>query len=504
VNRLAGIETEYGLYVESKGVADQVLEATALIRSCPLPAIASWDYRLEDPRRDMRGFHVSHLQVDPQDAQIERAHPVNLPERELKSDRVQANGARLYNDHAHPEYATPECHRLMDLIAHDKAGERILLQCAQAYRAKTGLQATLYKNNTDHHGSSYGCHESYLLARHVPFESLHQALIPFLVTRILYAGAGKVGVENDPAASVPYQLSQRADFFMEEINVETLYRRPIFNTRDEPHALDRDYRRVHVIAGDANLSEYALALKAGTTALVLDLLEENWTINLQIREPVRTIKQLSRDGQWKWIVELTDGKTIRAIDLQRLYLQAALERFKGRDAETDWLLCEWEATLNDLETDPNRLSDRLDWVAKQHLLEMFMGSEGLSWNDPALFSLDLEYHNIDPQEGLYYALMHEGHIRCLVSDEHIERAIHHAPGDTRAFIRGLCVKRFADQVETLNWEQITLRDDNQSVRVDLGRLVDGNVEALNRRLAAVEDITTFVSLLKEVTSNDLC
>lgn len=504
MNRLAGIETEYGLYVESKGVADQVLEATALIRSCPFPAIAAWDYRLEDPRRDMRGFRVSHLQVDPQDAQIERANPVNLPERELKSDRVLTNGARLYNDHAHPEYATPECHRLMDLIAHDKAGERILLQCAAAYRAKTGLQAVLYKNNTDHHGSSYGCHESYLLARRVPFESLHQTVIPFLVTRILYAGAGKVGIENDATLSVPYQLSQRADFFMEEINVETLYRRPIFNTRDEPHAPDNDYRRVHVIAGDANLSEYALALKAGTTAIVMDLLEAGWVIHMRVREPVRTIKHLSCDTAWKWILELENGDKMRATDLQRVYLQAAQERFQGRDAETDWILREWETVLNELETDPNQLSDRLDWVAKYHLLDMYRESENLSWSDPALFSLDLEYHNIDPQEGLYYALVHQGAMQCLISEEHILRAMNHPPEDTRAFIRGLCVKRFADQIETLNWEQIILRDENQSVRVDLSRLVDGNVEALNRRLTAVEDVTTFVNLLKEVSSNDLC
>jgi len=504
VNRLVGIETEYGLSVESKGVADQVLEATALVRSCPLPAIAAWDYRLEDPRRDMRGFRVSHLQVDPQDAQIERDHPVNLPERELKSDRVMTNGARLYNDHAHPEYATPECCRLMDLIAHDKAGERILLQCAQAYRAKTGLQAVLYKNNTDHHGSSYGCHESYLLTRRVPFESLYQTLIPFLVTRILYAGAGKVGVENDSTASVPYQLSQRADFFMEEMNVETLYRRPIFNTRDEPHAADHDYRRVHVIAGDANLSEYAIALKTGTTALVMDLLESDWAIHLQVREPVRTIRQLSRDIDRRWVLKLENGDTMRAIDLQRIYLRAAQDRFQGRNAETDWILREWETVLNELETDPNQLSDRLDWVAKYQLLEMYRESENLSWSDPALFTLDLEYHNIDPQEGLYYALVDQGAMECLVSEEHVLQAISHPPEDTRAFVRGLCVKRFGDKVETLNWERIILRDDNQSVRVDLSRLVDGNLEALNRRLAAAEDVTTFVNLLKEVTSNDLC
>lgn len=499
VNRIAGIETEYGLYVEQKGIADQVLEATALIRSCPFPAVRSWDYRMEDPRRDMRGFRVDHLEVDPQDAQIERDSPVQMSDREIKSDHVLQNGARLYNDHAHPEYATPECRRLLDLIAHDKAGERIVLACARAYQQATGYQPTLYKNNTDHHGSSYGCHESYTFPRETPFETLSRTMIPFLVTRILYSGAGKVGVEND-SARVPYQLSQRADFFMDEINVETLYRRPLFNTRDEPHAQRNRFRRVHVIAGDANLSEYTTALKIGTTALALDLIESGWTIPFTIQEPVRAIKRLSRDIKWQWIVETDQTTTMPAIDFQRLYLKAAQERFTGRDAETDWLLGEWETVLDDLETDPNRLSDRVDWVAKQHLLEMYIDSENLSWDDPALFALDLEYHNIDPDEGLYYALQSQHQMRRLISEEHIERAISHPPEDTRAFIRGLCVQKYPRFVESLNWERISLRDENQSVKLDLSGLVSGNLEVLNRRLAEAESLTAFTRLMKEVVN----
>lgn len=498
VNRLVGLETEYGLYIEQKSIADLVLEATAIVRSCPFPAVATWDYRLEDPRRDMRGFRVEQLQVDPQDAQIERAYPVKMSEREVKSDRVLGNGARLYNDHAHPEYSTPECRRLLDLVAYDKAGERILLACARAYEAKTGYQVTLYKNNTDYHGSSYGCHESYLLQRKVPFEALVQTMIPFLTTRILFTGAGKVGVENESVPEVPYQLSQRADFFMEEINVETLYKRPLFNTRDEPHADPRLYRRLHVIAGDANMSDYATALKVGTTALVLDLLENGWVFPLSLRDPVRAIKQLSRDPLWQWNVEMRGGQTMRATEIQRLYLQAAREQFAGRDVETDWVLEEWDYVVTQLESDPNRLADRLDWVAKRHLLELFMESEQLSWRHPALFALDLEYHNIEPTEGLYAGLIQQGQMRTLVSEERIEKAVHQPPADTRAFIRGLCVQRFAEQIETLNWERIILRDSQQSVGLDLSRLVDGQVKALNRRLAKAGDLTGFVCLMKEV------
>ncbi len=495
VNRLLGIETEYGLYVEGRGVAEQVMEAVGLLRSCPFPAVKGcWDYRLEDPRRDMRGFRVEHLAVDPNDAQIEREHPISLSEREARSDHVLTNGARLYNDHAHPEYATPECRRLMDLIAHDKAGERILLACARAYQEKIGATVKLYKNNTDYHGSSYGTHESYLLKREVNFDILASTMTPFLTTRQIYAGAGKVGVEVNPNPRVPYQISQRADFYMDTMNVETLYRRPIFNTRDEPHARMREYRRLHVICGDANMSEYATALKVGTTALVLDLLEDGWAMNLFIVDPVRTAQSISRDPDGKWLVE-TDKGVMSAIDLQRRYLQAAQQRFAGRDAETDWVLREWETVLTLLETDPELLGDRLDWIAKRQLLSLFAESEGVPLDDPAMIALDLAYHDVDPAEGLYHALVEQGRMQTLTSEEAVQQAMQQPPVDTRAAVRGLCVQRYPSQVESINWERIILNSGEQSVRIDLSQLT-GDTRDLTRRLMAASDITEFVNLLQ--------
>ncbi|MCS6922886.1 MAG: proteasome accessory factor PafA2 family protein [Fimbriimonadales bacterium] len=495
MNRLLGIETEYGLYVEGRGVADQILESVGLLRSCPFPALKGcWDYRLEDPRRDMRGFRVEHLAVDPHDAQIEREHPISLSERDMRCDHVLVNGARLYNDHAHPEYATPECRRLMDLIAHDKAGERILLACARAYQQKQGATVKLYKNNTDYHGSSYGTHESYLLRREVPFDTLASTMTPFLTTRQIFAGAGKVGVEVNPNPRVPYQISQRADFYMDTMNVETLYRRPIFNTRDEPHARMRLYRRLHVICGDANMSEYATALKVGTTALVLDLLEDGWGVDFFIVDPVRAAQSIARDPDGKWLVE-TDKGIQSAIDIQRCYQRAAQQRFAGRDAETDWILREWETVLNLLETDPELLRDRLDWVAKRQLLSLYAEAEGVSLDDPAMIALDLAYHDIDPAEGLYYALVEQGQMQTLVSTEAVEYAMHNPPADTRAAIRGLCVQRYAAQVESLNWERIILRTDDQVVRLDLSQLM-GDLRDLNRRLTAASTITEFVQLLQ--------
>ncbi|BCW96120.1 MAG: proteasome accessory factor PafA2 family protein [Fimbriimonadales bacterium] len=495
MNRLIGIETEYGLYVEGRGVADQVMEAVGVLRSCPFPAVKGcWDYRLEDPRRDMRGFRVDHLAVDPNDAQIEREHPISLSEREVRSDHVLANGARLYNDHAHPEYATPECRRLLDLIAHDKAGERILLACAQAYQKRVGATVKLYKNNTDYHGSSYGAHESYALRRDIPFDTLASTMMPFLTTRMIYAGAGKVGVESAPNPRVPYQISQRADFYMDTMNVETLYRRPIFNTRDEPHAQMRAYRRLHVICGDANMSEYATALKVGATALVLDLLETGWAANLFLIDPVAAAQRISRDPDGKWLVDTSEG-VWSAIDVQRYYLSAAAHHFAGRDAETDWVLREWETTLNLLETDPDALGDRLDWVAKRQLLSLFAESEGVPLDDPAMIALDLAYHDIDPAEGLYYALVEQGRMQTLVSPEAVALAMQNPPRDTRAAIRGLCVQRYAAQVESINWERIVLRTDDQTVRLDMSQLVDETTD-LNRRLTTAATITEFVELLR--------
>lgn len=495
MNRLLGIETEYGLYVEGRGVADQVIEAVGVLRSCPFPAVKGcWDYRLEDPRRDMRGFRVEHLAVDPHDAQIEREHPISLSDREVRSDHVLVNGARLYNDHAHPEYATPECRRLLDLIAHDKVGERILHACAQAYQKQIGRAVKLYKNNTDYHGSSYGTHESYTLRRDIPFDTLASTMTPFLTTRQIYAGAGKVGVEGNPNPRVPYQISQRADFYMDTMNVETLYRRPIFNTRDEPHAQMRHYRRLHVICGDANMSEYATALKVGTTALVLDLLEAGWAADLIIADPVAAAQRISRDPDGKWLVE-TDQGVWSAIAVQSYYLDAATKEFSGRDAQTDWVLREWETVLHLLETDLDALGNRLDWVAKRHLLSLFAESEGISLDDPAMIALDLAYHDVDPAEGLYYALVEQGQMQTLVSPEAVDFAMQNPPRDTRATIRGLCVQRYASHIESLNWERIVLRNDDQTVRIDMSQLV-GDTSDLNRRLTTAENITQFVELLR--------
>lgn len=483
MDRLLGLETEYGLLIEGGDVSDLPDQARALVQSYPGHSAGPWDYRDEDPLRDARGWRVPALTLNPQDLRYEKPSRKHLSASEDHADRVLSNGARFYHDHGHPEYSTPECRSLRELIAHDKAGERIVWTAAQVYAQKTGRSVSIFKNNIDYHGMSFGCHENYLVQRKLPFEQLIAGLIPFLVTRILFTGAGRVGSED--SHTIEYQLSQRADFFTELCSVDTLDRRPLVNSRDEPHANERLYRRLHVICGDANLSEYATALKVGTTALVLGVLEASYGPPGIVKDPVRALKNLSSDLSYRWLVELEETGTIPAIDVQRAYLCAAQELFHHRDPETDWLLRAWESILDDLEADPARCADRLDWAAKRQLLQTFIESEKLSWDDEIVRSLDLEYHSLDPERSLFYELQNQGAMRRLTSDAEIEGALREPPRQIRAFIRGLCVKKFSSAIRALSWGHITLSQDGQDFVLDLTSLVDGRAEAFS-----LEEVST--------------
>jgi len=496
--RLFGVETEYGILVEGRDAGDLMEESRLLVSAYPHRWAGPWDYHSEDPRRDMRGFRVDHLNYNKEDARYDAGSTAShLSSQEQRADRALVNGARLYNDHGHPEYATPECRSLRDLVAHDRAGERIVLECARRRAEQTGREVRLFKNNTDFHGMSYGCHEAYLCERAVPFERLFHGMLPFLVTRPLYAGAGKTGVETSGpfAKECRYQLSQRADFFTEEASVDTLARRPIFNTRDEAHADPGRHRRLHVICGDANLSEFATALKVGTTCLVLSLIEAGWEPLFRLKNPVDAIKQVSRDPALRWILELEDGRTMRATDIQRIYLQDAQRLLAGSDADADWTLREWERVLNDLEQDPGRAGDRVDWVAKRRLLDTYIEAEGLRWEDEFLRSLDLEYHNVDPELGLYYALEEAGQMARLVEDAAVVTALRQAPRDTRAAVRGALIQGFAPQIERLSWGRAALRSQPEPrwlyLPVELGDSGDG----LLRRVEAATTVEEAVDVL---------
>ncbi|MFY4729635.1 proteasome accessory factor PafA2 family protein, partial [Nitrospira sp. BLG_2] len=335
-----------------------------------------------------------------------------------------------------------------------------------------GAHVRLYKNNTDFHGHSYGCHDNYLVSRDVPFPALAAGLMPFLVSRQVITGAGKVGTEAQESGYVPggYQISQRADFMETEMGVDTMHNRPILNTRDEPHADREKYRRLHLIIGDANMCEYATALKIGTTRLVLDLIERGTMPHIELDQPVAAVKQLSRDPDLKAVVRLKDGRALSALELQRRYHEAACHELTGTDEESDWLLAEWGETLRLLAQDRFQLVGKLDWVTKQWLLETFMQEERIGWDDPWLASLDLEYHNVDPEQGLYLGLEAEGKAWRMTTDEKIEEAIRNGPSDTRGGLRGLCVQRFSWGIKSLQWERVQFTGGFRSRVLEMGDL----------------------------------
>lgn len=463
--RLFGIETEYGITREDRSEVDPVVESMELVRAHLHGEFEQqWDYQGEDPHEDQRGFRVSGLQQDKEeDEYVKQDTYRTVSFHEMKSDLVLQNGARFYNDHTHPEYSTPECRTLVDLVAHDRAGERVVQLAANQRNHQLGSSVVqLYKNNTDFHGHSYGCHDNYLVARAIPFPELQAELIPFLVSRQVIAGAGKVGTEKQEQGYQPggFQLSQRADFMEAELGVDTMFNRPILNTRDEPHADRAKYRRLHLILGDANMCEYATALKVGTTRVVLDLIDQRMAPHVELEDPVSAIRAFSRDPELQTEVNRKHGSRLSACHLQSIYLEAAQKAFAGCDEETDWILQEWAKVVNYLVQDRSKLVGSLDWVTKLSLLEQFREEEKLEWSDPWLASLDLEYHNVNPDRGLYLGLEAEGQAKHVCCEDDILRAMSEGPRDTRGGIRGLCVKRFSNQIHSVQWERVQFKPES--------------------------------------------
>ncbi len=492
--RLVGLETEYGITRDGAESVDPVEESMALVRAhLDRPFRQEWDYHDEDPHRDARGFRVDRLEQDEEeDAFVAQDAKRPFSFRDMKSDLILSNGARFYNDHTHPEYSTPECLSLVDLVAHDRAGEAIVWGAAT--RRNRALErsgqvgdVSLYKNNTDFHGHSYGCHDNYLVPRGVPFGELAVRLLPFLVSRQVIAGSGKIGVESGRGyASGRYQISQRADFIETDLSVNTMHNRPIVNTRDEPHADPQRFRRLHLILGDANMSEYATALKVGTTRLVLELIERGTAPRVELEDPVEAIKTISLDPDLKTAVRRRDGVRMTAIELQGRYLEAALRHLAGSDAETNWVLREWAETLDGLTRDRGALRGRVDWVTKWWLLEAFVDDQRVGWDDPWLSSLDLEYHHLDPNRGLYRGLEADGKVHRVVDDRAVTLAREQGPLDTRAAVRGLCVRKFPDQIESAQWGKVVTTG---GAVLDLHALFDPEeVGRLYRHLDAARDL----------------
>jgi proteasome accessory factor PafA2 len=456
VRRVMGIETEYGISVPGQPGANAMVTSSQVVNaylaaSAAKARRARWDFEEENPLRDARGFDLAR----------EVADPTQLTDEDLGlANVILTNGARLYVDHAHPEYSTPECTNPLDAVIWDKAGERVMADAARRAAQVPGTQPIqLYKNNTDNKGASYGCHENYLMKRETSFSEIVRHLTPFFVTRQVVCGAGRVGIGVD-GRSDGFQISQRADFFEVEVGLETTLKRPIINTRDEPHADPEKYRRLHVIIGDANMSEVSTFLKLGTTALVLAMIEDGFlTVDLSVDMPVATLRAISHDPSCKHLLTLRDGRKMTAVQLQMEYLEQSRKYVEDRygadvdDMTTD-VLDRWESVLHRLGEDPMQLSGELDWVAKLELLEGYRSRDGLDWSHPRLQLVDLQYSDVRPDRGLYNRLVARGRMRRVTMDATIEAAIEDPPEDTRAYFRGRCLRQYADSVAAASWDSV--------------------------------------------------
>jgi proteasome accessory factor PafA2 len=495
IPKILGTETEYGIIGRHDPDFDPISRTLLLInsyqRETPLPSV--WDYSQESARYDPQAMVFDDIYDVP-----------DLPDQPdaLSINKVLTNGARYYLDHAHPEYSTPECANLRDLIRYEKAGDRILDQSRELAEQAlaNGRQILIYKNNSDHKGNSYGYHENYLLDRNTPFRLIVEQLIPFIVTRQIFCGAGKVGAENgtDP---VSYQISQRADFFETEVGLDTMVKRPLINTRDEPHASRDKYRRLHLIIGDANMSEYTLYLKVGTTAIVLGMIEDQYMPqSFTLRDPVAALKAISRDLTCRRPVVLDDSSTITPLELQWEYLRLA-QQYCTQRIDERWacdILQKWEYVLRQLEADPLLLHRELDWVIKWRLLTSYMDRHGEDWDSARLAMLDLQYHDVRRDKGLYYVLERNGEVERIVTDAEIDTAIDEPPEDTRAYIRGMCLKKFRGQVFSVNWDSLAFNlEEGDIKRIALDDPLQGTKIHIAQAIGTAANAAEFVATLAD-------
>ena len=446
---IMGTEIEYGIIVKNSPEFDPISSCVLLVnayREDPEGRIL-WDYDQENPLADARGFQVDGEKYTPNQ------------QENIARNKTLINGARYYVDHAHPEYSCPEVTNARDLVLHEKAGERVMeISRREATELlPQGAQMLLHKNNSDRKGNSYGSHENHLMDRRASFKRIVEYLLPFFATRQVYCGAGKVGSENR-GRSCDFQISQRADFFETEVALDTMVKRPIINTRDEPHADREKYRRLHIIVGDSNMSEYTIYLRSGVTALILSMIEDGAIDqDLVLRDPVQSIKEVSHDPTLKREIQLDNGKKMTAVEIQTAFLEMALT-YAARNPVDDAVrevLDEWQEVMDLLANDPMQLRDRIDWVAKKALIESFMDRQGLDWQDPKVQMMDLQYHDTRPDKGLYFMLERQGKMRRICTDEEINSAVFRPPSDTRAFFRGECLRRYPGEVFGVNWDSIS-------------------------------------------------
>lgn len=464
--RFLGTETEYGISTPEWPELSPIITSThAVVAYAAMftKARSRWDFTEEHPLRDMRGFDLKRYSTA----------PVVDPNAIGVANVVTPAGARFYVDHAHPEYSSPECSNAWDAMVYDAAGDKVMLDAAAAVAGLTEQGKSvlannepcpplkLYKNNVDGKGASYGSHENYQYSRDTDFEVLAQALIPFFVCRIVVTGAGRVGLDQD--GSTPgFQISQRADYMEQEITLETTLNRGIINTRDEPHADADKWGRLHVIVGDANMSQTSNLLKLGMTSMVLDAIERGVDFSdLKLANPVQEIKNISRDLSLSHQVQLKDGRKLTALEVLAIYR----ERITAASEADTKVMDAWDEVVALLADDPLSAAHLLDWVAKYRLIKGFI-DRGAALDNPKLALIDLQYTDIDPAKSLYHALIRKGQMRTLVSQEDIDAAAITPPADSRAYFRGRVTEKFGQDVIATNWQMVSLREHQITKGVD--------------------------------------
>ena len=511
VRRVMGIETELGItstQVDPQGfpvtpmvLSGQVVRAysTAAGPGAALQRGSGWDYADETPLRDARGYEIARALAD-----VSQLTDVEDP---AIANSVLSNGARFYVDHAHPEYSAPETTSPLQAVRYDRAGE-LVGRAATDQLAQDGLEVRLYKNNVDGKGASYGTHENYLVPRSVPFDRLAAGLIPFLVARPVIAGAGRVGIGQE-SEHAGFQLSQRADYLEAEVGLETTLRRPIVNTRDEPHATPHLHRRLHVIVGDATMADVTTYLAVGSLSAVLRVVETHPHLleGLRLARPVPSAQVISHDPTLQVTVPLLDGRELTGLDLLEAHLEAVEqaaasghEAWPG-DQETTDVTTRWRGVLDALRRDPLSCAGQVEWVAKYALLQRFRERAGADWDDPRLAAMDIQWHDLDPARGLAQKLRAAGQLERLVDDAAIQAAVTEPPEDTRAWFRGSVVRRYGEEVKAASWDSVVLLDErNRLRRVQLPEPTEGGRE---QTAALLERHTRTASLLTELASDDV-
>jgi len=502
VQRVMGIETEYGISVpghptmNAMVTSSQIVNSYARLSGLDKGLHARWDYDRESPLRDARGFDQSRSDADP--SQLTDDQELGL------ENIILTNGARLYVDHAHPEYSSPEVTNPRDAALWDKAGELVMHQAAMHAPKFDGNQIKLYKNNVDNKGASYGTHENYLMARQTPFSNIVRLLTPFFVSRQIFTGAGRLGRGQEGQVK-EFQISQRADYFEAEVGLETTLKRPIINTRDEPHADPEKYRRLHVIVGDANMSEKATMLKMGTTSLVLALIEAGFDdfVPFELAAPITAMSQVSYDTSLQQVLTMANGTAMRAIDIQYKFLETIrgfLYSQSGPDSQTVEILELWQQTLDSLNDPESRFTvaaGYVDWVAKYALMQGYRERDGLDWDSPRLGVIDLQYSDIDPDRGIALKLMNRGSLDTLFTREQVQRAVSDPPTDTRAYFRGECVRRYPQNVAAASWDSIVFDTGGDTlIRIPTLEPLRGNREAIKALLDQSETAAALIDSLR--------